>query len=475
MADGEGHHELIIVRRHEEDEHEHHSSAWKVAHADFMTAMMAFFLIMWLINVTDDQMRKGISQYFNPIHLSEGSTELKGLNAPSDDPEKAGNKKGHADQPGPAANDPSAFNPMKLSTGAADKGAADSAKQVVAAAEKAAAAAVAASTAPGNAKAGLGEAATSARATTAEASLPSAGEARERAAFQDPYAVLAQLAATYASTHPTSVDAVAADERPSGVVGGEIDRDPFDPVYWQMAPAPPARVDAPGKPGSAARAPADAIPDATAAPSLQVAAPAPAPATVVPDANTDKPQPLKALGPQPRMVDSVTATIREAREKDVAPATLAATKALDADLNRSMKALSTDASPAVSVKATAEGVVINLTDDAAYSMFPVGSAVPDAKLVVLMEKVAKTIAARQGDVVVRGFTDGRPFHSDSYDNWRLSAERAHMAYYMLVRGGLDETRVVAIEGHADRSPKNPADPNAAENRRIEILLKASGP
>jgi chemotaxis protein MotB len=140
-----------------------------------------------------------------------------------------------------------------------------------------------------------------------------------------------------------------------------------------------------------------------------------------------------------------------------------------------MKARSTDASPAVSVKATADGVVINLTDDAAYSMFPVGSAVPDAKLVVLMEKIAGTIAARQGDVVVRGFTDGRPFHSDSYDNWRLSAERAHMAYYMLVRGGLDETRVVAIEGHADRSPKNPADPNAAENRRIEILLKASGP
>ena len=51
-------HELIIVKRHEDEEHPHHSSAWKVAHADFMTAMMAFFLIMWLINVTDDKMRK---------------------------------------------------------------------------------------------------------------------------------------------------------------------------------------------------------------------------------------------------------------------------------------------------------------------------------------------------------------------------------------------------------------------------------
>ncbi len=47
--DQKDHQELIIIRRPEEEEHESHSSAWKVAHADFMTAMMAFFLIMWLI------------------------------------------------------------------------------------------------------------------------------------------------------------------------------------------------------------------------------------------------------------------------------------------------------------------------------------------------------------------------------------------------------------------------------------------
>ncbi|MBZ0228008.1 MAG: hypothetical protein K8F58_06080, partial [Bauldia sp.] len=91
------HAELIIVRRHEEEEHEAHSSAWKVAHADFMTAMMAFFLIMWLISVTDDEIRKGISEYFNPIRLSQGQTELKGLNRPTADANKPGVRKGHAD------------------------------------------------------------------------------------------------------------------------------------------------------------------------------------------------------------------------------------------------------------------------------------------------------------------------------------------------------------------------------------------
>ncbi len=115
MADPGGH-ELIIVRRHEEDEHEHHSSAWKVAHADFMTAMMAFFLIMWLINVTDDQVRKGISEYFNPIHMSEGSTELKGLNSVDQQASKSA-KKGHSDTPLPDE----ALNLMKLAAGHAEE------------------------------------------------------------------------------------------------------------------------------------------------------------------------------------------------------------------------------------------------------------------------------------------------------------------------------------------------------------------
>jgi len=49
-----------------------------------------------------------------------------------------------------------------------------------------------------------------------------------------------------------------------------------------------------------------------------------------------------------------------------------------------------------------------------------------------------------------------------------------MAYFMLVRGGVDERRFERIEGHADRSLKVVDDPEAAENRRIEILLRRVG-
>ena len=51
-----------------------HGGAWKVAYADFVTAMMAFFLLLWLLNVTTDSTREGISDYFEPEGLSEEQT-----------------------------------------------------------------------------------------------------------------------------------------------------------------------------------------------------------------------------------------------------------------------------------------------------------------------------------------------------------------------------------------------------------------
>src|SRR5471032_2338459 len=56
-----------------------HGGAWKVAYADFVTAMMAFFLLMWLLNATTEDQRKGLSDYFSPnsllSHASSGTGE----------------------------------------------------------------------------------------------------------------------------------------------------------------------------------------------------------------------------------------------------------------------------------------------------------------------------------------------------------------------------------------------------------------
>ncbi|WP_456237373.1 flagellar motor protein MotB [Falsiroseomonas selenitidurans] len=56
-----------------EEEHGHHGGAWKIAYADFVTAMMAFFLLMWLVNATTETQRSGIADYFaQPNILARG-------------------------------------------------------------------------------------------------------------------------------------------------------------------------------------------------------------------------------------------------------------------------------------------------------------------------------------------------------------------------------------------------------------------
>ncbi|MDH5407767.1 MAG: flagellar motor protein MotB [Gammaproteobacteria bacterium] len=54
----------IIVKRIKKGGHAHHGGAWKVAYADFVTAMMAFFLLLWLLSLVDQNKREGISDYF---------------------------------------------------------------------------------------------------------------------------------------------------------------------------------------------------------------------------------------------------------------------------------------------------------------------------------------------------------------------------------------------------------------------------
>ena len=57
---------VIIKRKKIIQRGGHHGGAWKVAYADFVTAMMAFFMLMWLLNATTDKQRKGIADYFSP-------------------------------------------------------------------------------------------------------------------------------------------------------------------------------------------------------------------------------------------------------------------------------------------------------------------------------------------------------------------------------------------------------------------------
>ena len=458
--------EIIIIKRHGDHEDGHHGGAWKIALADFMTAMMALFLVMWLINSTSKEQKQTIAEYFNPVKLAEVTHDRKGVNDPQDapnDPAPAGKGEGEG----------------------ADKGA-----------DKAGAAG-----APGS-------------------------RARESALFQDPYAVLAKLAAEAdAGPEAASADASALEAGQPGVAGGETGRDPFDPLYWQVAALPRRRTETPGALDTTAAAPAEARLDARAtsgaAPGKDTAKEPPkeSPKDVAQQSLREamrqagvrlasaEPLPLPkepelkpAEGPEakspeakspetkvpeaapPPAVKPVREPKERAREAAREPARDAASEAkaaetaavaeMKAEIARAVQPLAKGSpAPQVEVRRTGEGVLISITDEINFSMFGIGSAEPTPKVVKALERIAKVLNQRPGRIVVRGHTDARPFRSDTYDNWRLSSARAQMASYMLVRGGVDEMRVERIEGYADRQPRVPADPKAAENRRIEILLR----
>jgi chemotaxis protein MotB len=148
---------------------------------------------------------------------------------------------------------------------------------------------------------------------------------------------------------------------------------------------------------------------------------------------------------------------------------------LEREIKQAVDQLAIGSMPGIEVTVAEDGLLISLTDKFDFGMFAIASAEPRPAMVVVMERIARLLQSRPGPLVVRGHTDARPFRSATYDNWRLSSARAHMAYYMLVRGGVEEKRFARVEGYADRALKIPGDPEAAQNRRIEILLRRSNP
>ncbi len=70
---------IIIVKKIKKVAAGHHGGAWKVAYADFVTAMMAFFLLLWLLNATTEDQKRGISDYFAPASAAKTTSGSGGV------------------------------------------------------------------------------------------------------------------------------------------------------------------------------------------------------------------------------------------------------------------------------------------------------------------------------------------------------------------------------------------------------------
>ncbi|MEP7172055.1 MAG: MotB family protein [Aestuariivirga sp.] len=417
---------IIIVRRRHDDDHGHHGGAWKIAYADFVTAMMAFFLVMWLINAANEKTKAQVASYFNPVKLTDASTSKKGLNEPTK--VTSTGEKAEKTEPGQQSEVKSQAPPEKEQYQA---------------------------------------------------------QFTEEQIFKNPYGILAQLAGQASEGAPPGHSkkglAIVEIAEP-GRKGGEAFRDPFDPFAWKSVPEPDKKA--------AAKEPAvdevaaekvskeiAKIPETSPKQPDKVIAALP---PKVPEAKVIPPFPIvKAPAKEPAAEPAKPAGDVKPTEtkKETKPAE-ADTKtaiAVRQQLMEKMKQSAPANNPTLEVKQTKEGVLISLTDSLSFDMFAVGSAEPRPQLVLLMEKVAGTLQDYKGKIVIRGHTDARPFRNPDYDNWRLSTARAQMAYYMLIRAGVDENSVERIEGYADRDLKFPDEPESAGNRRIEILLKVAQP
>jgi chemotaxis protein MotB len=120
---------------------------------------------------------------------------------------------------------------------------------------------------------------------------------------------------------------------------------------------------------------------------------------------------------------------------------------------------------------TAEGLRIDIVDDADFSMFVMGTSQLTAAGARLFAEVAKPIAEVPNQVMIRGHTDAAPWSAKSgTNNRRLSVDRAEVTRHYFEYRGIDRNRFARIEGVADREPYVPADRFDPRNRRISITL-----
>jgi chemotaxis protein MotB len=333
----------VIVKKYEIVEGGHHGGAWKVAYADFVTAMMAFFLLMWLLNATTEDQRKGLADYFSPnnlmSHASSGTGEPFG---------------GHT-----------AFDEGAL---VSDRGAV--------------------------------------QITTGKRPVIDKTEDGE-----DP---------VYAETHRArSGEGVGQGPVPDDQDADDTGEKPLGQKGTRPAPGPGGGSDVvrEGQPEARPITPADFA--------------------------AEKAREEKAA------FEAAAQQIKDAIHNDPTLADLA-------------KQLSIDMTP--------EGLRIQILDEVRLPMFPSGSAVPNERVRLLMQKVVPVLMRLSQPISIAGHTDSAPFPGPDRTNWELSAERANATRRVLVDGGFPESRVKSVIGDADRDPLLPADPLAAANRRIAILV-----
>jgi chemotaxis protein MotB len=130
----------------------------------------------------------------------------------------------------------------------------------------------------------------------------------------------------------------------------------------------------------------------------------------------------------------------------------------------------------VQMSVTGDGLRIEMLESEKGMFFQSGSSAPSDTGRELIEKLAHELGQLPNDLLIEGHTDAKPFGAKAdYTNWELSADRANAARRLMEAGGLRPGQVVQVRGFADHNLRLPDDPNAAQNRRISVIVKYMNP
>ena len=118
-----------------------------------------------------------------------------------------------------------------------------------------------------------------------------------------------------------------------------------------------------------------------------------------------------------------------------------------------------------------DGLRIEIIDKADFSMFGLGDTQLTPKSMALIEEISRSLAVMPNSIRVRGHTDAQAFAGTGRNNWSLSAERADITRQIMIRKGVEESKITRIEGVADKEPFVASDPLDSRNRRIGVTVQ----
>jgi len=127
----------------------------------------------------------------------------------------------------------------------------------------------------------------------------------------------------------------------------------------------------------------------------------------------------------------------------------------------------------IEITVTKEGLRIELLEsrDGESTFFDTGSASLKQYTGRVLAIIAGELGKLKNTVIIEGHTDSRPYGSERYTNWELSADRANAARRVMENGGLRQRQVQGIRGYADTHLRNTNDASDGSNRRVSIIVQ----